>query len=40
MVSDLVDHILQLGLGGILTKGAHDSAELLCGNRAIAILVE
>ena len=34
---DLVDHVLQLGLGRVLAEGAHDSAELLGGDRAIAV---
>ena len=29
---DLVDHVLQFGLGRVLTQGAHDSAELLGGD--------
>lgn len=31
---DLVDHVLQLGLGGVLAKRAHDGAELLGGDLA------
>ena len=26
---DFVDHVLQLGLGGVLTKRSHDGAQLL-----------
>merc|ERR1719506_895979 len=37
---DLVDHILELSLGRVLTKGTHDCAQLLGGDGAIAILVE
>jgi hypothetical protein len=29
---DLVDHILQLRLGGVLAEGAHDGAKLLGGD--------
>lgn len=29
---DLVDHILQLRLGRVLTQRSHDGAELLSGN--------
>merc|ERR1719389_794181 len=37
---DLVDHVLELSLGGVLAEGAHDSSKLLGGDGAIAILVE
>jgi len=37
---DLVDHILQLRLGGVLAEGAHDGAKLLGGDFSIAILVK
>lgn len=37
---DLVHHILKVGLGGVLAQGAHDGAELLGGDGAIAILIE
>lgn len=37
---NLVDHVLELSLGGVLAEGAHDSAELLDGDGAIAVLVE
>lgn len=33
----LVDHVLELGLGGVLAKRAHDSAELLGGDGSIAV---
>lgn len=29
---DLVDHILQLGLGGVLAERSHDGTELLGGD--------
>jgi hypothetical protein len=35
----LVDHVLQLGLGGVLTQGAHHGAELLGRDLTIAIFV-
>jgi hypothetical protein len=31
---DLVDHVLELRLGGVLAQGAHDSAEFLGGDLA------
>lgn len=31
---NLVDHVLQLGLGGVLAQRAHDSAQLLGGDLA------
>jgi len=37
---DLIDHILQFGLGGVLAQRAHDCAELLGGDGSIAVLVE
>merc|ERR1719478_472285 len=37
---DLVDHILEFGLGGILTQGAHNSPQLFGGDSSIAVLVE
>ena len=37
---DLVDHVLQLCLGGVLSEGAHDGAQLLGGDGAVAVLVE
>ena len=37
---DLVDHVLELGLGRVLAEGAHDGAKLLGGDGAIAILVK
>ena len=37
---DLIDHILQFGLGGVLAEGAHDGTQLLGGDGAIAILIE
>jgi len=37
---DLVDHVLKVGLGGVLSQRAHDGAELLGGDGAIAILIE
>lgn len=36
----LVNHVLQLGLCGVLAQGAHDGAQLLGGDGAIAVLVE
>ena len=29
---DLVDHVLQLGLGRVLAKGSHDGAQLLASD--------
>ena len=37
---DLVDHVLQLCLGGVLSQGAHDGAQLLGRDGAVAVLVE
>lgn len=37
---DLVDHVLELSLGGVLSKRPHDGAQLLGGDGAIAVLVE
>mmetsp|Transcript_17193 Transcript_17193/g.43122 ORF Transcript_17193/g.43122 Transcript_17193/m.43122 type:complete len:228 (+) Transcript_17193:318-1001(+) len=36
----LVDHVLQLGLSGVLAQGAHDGAQLFRGDGAISVLVE
>ena len=36
----LIDHVLELSLGGVLAKRAHDRAQLLGGDSAIAVLVE
>jgi hypothetical protein len=36
---DLVDHVLKLRLGGVLSQGPHDSAQLLGGDLACNILV-
>ena len=35
---DLVDHVLQLCLGGVLSQRPHHCAELLGGDGAIAVL--
>jgi len=37
---NLVDHVLKLGLGGVLAERAHDGAELLGGDLTITILVK
>merc|ERR1719456_2060168 len=37
---DLIDHVLQLSLSGVLAQRAHHRAKLLGRNGAIAILVE
>merc|ERR1719238_1646969 len=37
---DLVNHVLELSLCGILPEGAHDGSQLLGGDGAIAVLVE
>jgi hypothetical protein len=37
---DLVDHVLELSLSGVLAEGAHDGAKLFGGDGAIAVLVE
>ncbi len=37
---DLVDHVSELGLGGVLSKGSHDGSKLLGGDGAITVLVE
>ena len=34
---DLVDHVLEFGLCGVLTHGTHDSAKLLCSDLAVPI---
>ena len=31
---NLVNHVLELGLGRVLSEGAHDGAQLLCGDLA------
>lgn len=36
----LVDHVLQLSLGGVLAQRPHDGAQLLGRDGAIAVLVE
>ena len=36
----LVDHVLQLGLCGVLTQRAHDGAQLFGGDGSIAVLVK
>ena len=37
---NLVDHVLQLGLRGVLSQRPHDGAQLLGGDGAIAVLVD
>ena len=37
---DLIDHVLELSLGWVLTKGAHDSTKFLGGDGAITVLIE
>lgn len=37
---NLVDHVLQLGLRGVLPERAHDGAQLLGGDGPISVLVE
>merc|ERR1719189_1223662 len=37
---DLIDHVLELSLGGVLSQRPHHSAQLFRGDCAIAILVE
>jgi len=37
---DLIDHVLQLSLCGILTQGPHDCSQLFGGDCTVAILVE
>ena len=32
-----VDHVLELGLGGVLAERSHDGSELLGGNGTIAV---
>ena len=34
----LVDHILELSLGGVLAEGSHHRAQLLGGDGAISVL--
>ena len=36
----LIDHVLQLGLRGVLTERTHHGSQLLGRDRAITILVE
>jgi len=36
----LIDHVLELSLGGVLAQRAHDSPQLLGGDGTVAILVE
>jgi hypothetical protein len=36
--SYLVNHVLELSLGGVLAEGAHHSAQLLGGDGAVTIL--
>jgi len=36
----LVDHVLQLGLGGVLSQRTHHGAKLLRGDRPITVLIE
>lgn len=35
---DLVDHVLKLGLGGVLAEGAHDGAQLLGGDLSYRLI--
>ncbi len=37
---DFVDHVLELGLGRVLSERPHDGAELLGGDGAISVLVK
>ena len=37
---NLVDHVLQLSLGGILTQWPHDCSQLLGSDGAVSILVK
>jgi len=37
---DLIDHVLELSLGWVLSEGSHDGTKLLGGNGAITILIE
>jgi hypothetical protein len=37
---DLVDHVLELGLGRVLAQRPHDGAQLLGRDGAVAVLVE
>ena len=37
---NLVDHVLELSFGGVLTQGPHDGAQLLRGDSSIAVLVK
>lgn len=36
----LVDHVLELSFGGILSQWAHDCAQFLGRDSAIAVLIE
>ena len=36
-VAHLIDHVLQLSLGGILSERAHHGTQLLRGDRSIAV---
>lgn len=36
----LIDHVLQLGLCGVLAQRPHDGAKLFGGDGAVTILVE
>merc|ERR1711998_229001 len=37
---DFIDHVLELCLSWVLAEGAHDGAQLLGGDRTIAILIK
>lgn len=37
---DLVNHVLQLSLGRVLTERTHNGAQLLGGDGAVTVLVE
>jgi hypothetical protein len=37
---DFIDHVLELGFGGILSERPHNGAQLLCGDGSISVLVE
>ncbi len=37
---NLIDHVLKFSFRGVLSKGAHNCAELLGGDGAVTILVE
>ena len=36
---DLVDHVHELGLGGVLAQGSHDGAKLLGGDGACRVMM-